>query len=381
MTPCSRCISGDSECIYVASRRGYKGHKKHNNPNNPNKKRRHDTSPPPTSHGLGGAGDSCPMLLGAAPATPSSLPHSSVFSPTIVMPQTPQSPFVATPSMTHLQTYQPYSSGPPAVTSGIVVGSVDAAVVNLMLSLPVNGTATTTTAGHGHGHGHGHSNGHIHGNGHGYGNGHGNGILVGGAGPGGTSMPTRPAPLMPSMEDRCLDSFYRNFFASHPFVLPQEFLLDIAGASASKLDHLLAAIRYVGSLYLDYAGPARATFFEEALRLAYDPSTARDGFLVQTLLLLLTALDGSCQQEKARQLLADAERIAVQIALNTRPFATMHGRGVPVLEESWRRTWWDLFVVDGMVAGVHRQTNFLLFDVPADVALPCEEHQYISGVR
>jgi hypothetical protein len=33
-----------------------------------------------------------------------------------------------------------------------------------------------------------------------------------------------------------------------------------------------------------------------------------------------------------------------------------------------------------MIAGVHRVTTFALFDISADVALPCEEHQYLSGV-
>lgn len=138
-------------------------------------------------------------------------------------------------------------------------------------------------------------------------------------------------------------------------------------------------MRYVGSLYID-AGPARAMYLDEAVRLCYLPSTPKDGFLIQALLLLVVTLDGSCEQEKARGFLADCERIAIEIALNSRDFAVLHGQGNPILEESWRRTWWDLYVCDGMVAGVHRVTNFLLFDVAADVALPCEEHQYLTGV-
>ncbi|KAM0609336.1 hypothetical protein ACHAP1_002431 [Verticillium nonalfalfae] len=176
--------------------------------------------------------------------------------------------------------------------------------------------------------------------------------------------------------ERCLDSFYRHFHAGHPFVLPKEWLFRVLGDA--DIEPLLAAMRWVGSLFVD-VGPARAAFFEEAMRLVQDPSTKKDGFLVQAITLLIVGTDGSCQQEKARQLLADAERIALEIELNTRAYATVHGRGIPILEESWRRTWWDLYVVDGMVAGVHRQTNFLLFDVPADVGLPCEEHQFLSG--
>jgi hypothetical protein len=33
-----------------------------------------------------------------------------------------------------------------------------------------------------------------------------------------------------------------------------------------------------------------------------------------------------------------------------------------------------------MIAGVHRDTDFALFDVSVDVDLPCEEWQYFSGV-
>ncbi|KAJ4190532.1 hypothetical protein NW759_016731 [Fusarium solani] len=96
-------------------------------------------------------------------------------------------------------------------------------------------------------------------------------------------------------------------------------------------------------------------------------------------MLLVIGLDGCCQQEKSRETLSDVEKMAMHIALHTRPFATLNGRGMLVLEESWRRTWWDLFVIDGMIAGVHPVTNFLLFDVASDVALPCEEYQYLSG--
>lgn len=189
------------------------------------------------------------------------------------------------------------------------------------------------------------------------------------------------APIGPvvSIADKCLDSFYHHYHGAHPFVLPKAQFLRHVRETGQPLEHLLTAIRYVGALFLD-AGPARASYLDEALRLCHSPATPKDGFLVQALLLLVVALDGSCRQDKARDLLGEAESIAVEIGLNTRQFAALHGRGNPVVEESWRRTWWDLYVCDGMVAGVHRVTSFLLYDVAADVALPCEESEYLSGV-
>ena len=189
-------------------------------------------------------------------------------------------------------------------------------------------------------------------------------------------IPTQAPTQSPA--EKSLDSFYRNFHASHPFVLPRDWFFRILGDA--NVEPLLAAMRWVGSLFVDVGGPARANFLDEAMRLVSDAETKKDGFLVQALILLIVGTDGNCQQEKARQLLGEAERIAMDIELNRRDFAAIHGRGIPILEESWRRTWWDLYIVCGMVAGVHRQTNFYLFDVLADVALPCEEHQFMTAV-
>ena len=195
----------------------------------------------------------------------------------------------------------------------------------------------------------------------------------------GTMTPAHSPPII-SLAERCFDSYYHHGYAAHPCVLPRRFFLRLLEEGASGLEHLVAAMRYLGSIFIDCPPPARAMYLDDALRLAYLPTCPKDGYLVQTLLILILALDGSFQQEKARGLLLDCERIALEIGLNTRNFATANGRGNPVFEESWRRTWWELFVVDGMIAGVHRMTTFMLFDMPSHVALPCEEHQYLSGV-
>lgn len=317
--PCSRCRASDAECVYVASRRGYKGPRR-GTAANPNKRAR---SSSPTSLGSSGAGDSCPMLLGAGVPAHHMPVSMAGFQTGHVLPATPSAIFPPTP-----QQQVVYGSGGPG--AGVQVYRP-------------------------------------YGNTHGY---QSDQLIVNQQGLIPTQVPTQtPA-------EKSLDSFYRNFHAGHPFVLPREWFFRVL--ADTNVEPLLAAMRWVGSLFVD-VGPARATFLDEALRLVSDPNTKQDGFLVQALILLIVGTDGGCQQEKARQLLAEAERIALDIGLNRRDFAAMHGRGIPILEEAWRRTWWDLYIVDGMVAGVHRATNFLLFDVPADVGLPCEEHQFLSG--
>ncbi|KAJ4392113.1 hypothetical protein N0V93_005735 [Gnomoniopsis smithogilvyi] len=316
-TPCSRCVGAGtaSECVYVASRRGYKGPRR-GTAQNPNK--RHASSSPDaasgdgTSTGSSVAGsrvpDSCPMLLGATVA-----------------------PGLHTPSFTGVTGVNySHAAGAPFLSSA-------ASMSHLQLFKTPHFANPLDAVAHG-----------------------------------------APIAPMTSVADKCFDSFYYHYHAAHPFVLPKQYFLRHKQETGQTLDHLIAAMRYVGALFLD-AGPARASYLDEALRLCHSPTTPKDGFLVQALLLLIVALDGSCEQDKARDLLGEAERVAIEIGLNTRQFAVLHGRGNLVLEESWRRTWWDLYVCDGMVAGVHRVTNFLLYDVISDVALPCEESEYLSG--
>lgn len=327
-TPCGRCHGTQQECVYVASRRGYKGPRR-GTAANPNK-RRASASPSSSSS--------------SPPPLPPSLPSSS--SSSSQPPQPPIMPAMFGPAVglhlgdaaaaAHLAFPSPSVSHPhPAQSALQLVHPLPPPPAGIDFLSPSSSSSQQQQV-----------------------------------------SARRSAD---SLAARCLDSFYHHFHAAHPFLLPKAHLLRYA-KQTGRLEHLLAAVRWVGSLYLDVGDPVRASLFEEAYSLAFAPTRARDAFLVQALLLLTLGLDGSCQQDKARVILADVESLAVAIALNMRPFAAVNGQGDPVLEESWRRTWWDLFVADGMIAGVHRVTNFALFDVPADVALPCEEHRYMTGV-
>ena len=175
--------------------------------------------------------------------------------------------------------------------------------------------------------------------------------------------------------DCYLESFYRNFYAAHPFILPKGPLIVLR--QETPLEPLLAAMRWIGSLYIER--DTSPSLFREAFRLI-DGNTVKDGFLVQARLLLAIGLDGNHRLEKARKLMAEARDISIQIGMNSQLFATTNGQRSPIVEESWRRTWWELYVVDALMSGVHQTDIFTLYDVPSDVALPCEELQYLTGV-
>ncbi|TVY92672.1 hypothetical protein LAWI1_G001778 [Lachnellula willkommii] len=187
-----------------------------------------------------------------------------------------------------------------------------------------------------------------------------------------------PKPLSSGLDlrERCIEAFFYHFWPAHPFILPRANFMALR--NERPVDQLEAAMRYVGSCYISQA-PTMA-LESEAERSVYHADCANDGFRVQAMLIFAIGLDGNTHQEKALQILTDAEDIALDIGMNKRDFAFLNSHGLPVLEESWRRTYWELFLIDGMIAGVHQKSSFRMKDVVADVLLPCEEYEYISGV-
>lgn len=187
-----------------------------------------------------------------------------------------------------------------------------------------------------------------------------------------------PRPLSSGLDlrERCIEAFFYHFWPTHPFILPRANFMALR--KERSVDQLEAAMRYVGSCYISQA-PTTA-LESEAERSVYLAGCANDGFRVQAMLVFAIGLDGNTHQEKALQILTDAEDIALDIGMNKRSFAFLNSDGSPVLEESWRRTYWELFLIDGMIAGVHQKSFFRMKDIVADVLLPCEECEYISGV-
>ncbi|RFU34515.1 hypothetical protein B7463_g1807, partial [Scytalidium lignicola] len=182
--------------------------------------------------------------------------------------------------------------------------------------------------------------------------------------------------LLPDLQQRCMEAFFHYFAPSHPFMLPKPNLLKLL--KEKPLGYIEAILWYVGSLYIPEA--PTASFEREAERLVNLPTCPRDGFKVQAMLLLAIAFDGYLYRDKALQLLIEAQDLAFDLGMDKREFASMHGEGCVIMEESWRRTWWELYAIDGMIAGVHQKSIFRFYNVTSDVPLPCEETEYMSGI-
>ncbi|KAB8223119.1 hypothetical protein BDV33DRAFT_189261 [Aspergillus novoparasiticus] len=175
--------------------------------------------------------------------------------------------------------------------------------------------------------------------------------------------------------DPMVQLYYQNFHRSHPFLIPRKVL---HSALRHRIPPYITGImRYIGAHYYP-----EVRFKEEFRPAAYtvlSDVTPRDGFKVQGLLLLAIIEHAHGQEENAHLKIQMAIDLALELGMNRASFALINSEGSSVLAESWRRTFWELYVVDGLLAAMRDQSSYHLFSHKADVRLPCAEELYNSA--
>ncbi|KAN0075158.1 hypothetical protein V8E54_007769 [Elaphomyces granulatus] len=189
-----------------------------------------------------------------------------------------------------------------------------------------------------------------------------------------TTAPASPPPSeVPQMiSDPFLLLYYEYFHGAHPILLPANTLGSVLFYQI--LSYLRAVIRYIGAHY--YRDPSARISCREVAHAILSDDTPRNGFKVQGMLLLaiITFADGD--ESRARQLLQAAIRLALELGMNRAAFTVEHAMGSSLLEESWCRTYWELYVVNPMLAALRGPGAFSLYLVPSDLTLPCDETTY-----
>lgn len=179
--------------------------------------------------------------------------------------------------------------------------------------------------------------------------------------------------------DHYVGLYYQHFHHLHPCILPRKhldkMLEDTSGRS--RLELLLSVMRSIGTLYSPFS-QRRQDKIVHRISSGIDP--VQDAFSVQSLLLNSIALYWCGQEESSREEMDHAISIALAISMHSCTFATAHGLGNPILEESWRRTWWQLCIVDAYYAAMLHQTSPLMCRPDVTTELPCEETEYEAGV-
>ncbi|GAB1731088.1 hypothetical protein NU195Hw_Modified_282t1 [Hortaea werneckii] len=173
-------------------------------------------------------------------------------------------------------------------------------------------------------------------------------------------------------EERLVHLYYSHFAQHHNILVPRSRF-----GSQNYPPYLKAVVYLIGSQFTPGSKSiALHTTAHMLLQGTHDPNL----YLVQALLLHAIALHARGDRVDALSQLSRASDMAIQLGLNLRHAAIAYGGQDALLQECVRRTWWELYVVDGFFAAIHRQTGFKSNTVPLEAALPCEESDYRDGM-
>lgn len=129
-------------------------------------------------------------------------------------------------------------------------------------------------------------------------------------------------------------------------------------------------MQFIGS-HFDGAAPTEE--YRSLANQVLSDQIPKDGFKVQALLLFAISLHARDEQKLAKEIMDSTIDMALELGMHRKEFCIEHGEGCRSLQESWRRTWWELYAMDGMLAALHQLNSFKLFKVETNVPLPCEE--------
>lgn len=168
-----------------------------------------------------------------------------------------------------------------------------------------------------------------------------------------------------------IDIYYTYFHPAHPILPPLRILYH--SQVPAYLDHV---IKFVGSHFTPSANSETYRPTVMASVMEQDGTVEK----TQALLLLAIVLHSRNERAEAGECLAAAVDLALQLGLHRSESGPLLGGGDPVREESLRRIFWELFIIEGMLTALGVQQVFRLNSMPLEVPLPCEDRIYQEGL-
>ncbi|KAL2836755.1 hypothetical protein BJX68DRAFT_273386 [Aspergillus pseudodeflectus] len=181
-------------------------------------------------------------------------------------------------------------------------------------------------------------------------------------------------------DNELLSLYFTYFHGAHPCVLPQWSLRLRAALQPESLELLMPVLQYIGSLYTPSIDSASLeTKILDTLSSLRCSGNSFSPFDIQALLLYAVVVYWNDEISRSLDLLDEVIANAVKIGMNRAGFDSSHGEGDPILEESWRRTWWVLYLTATHVAGSTHSFPSKVDGIFVSVRLPCEEEVYEAG--
>jgi hypothetical protein len=191
------------------------------------------------------------------------------------------------------------------------------------------------------------------------------------------TLPVGGSPVFLVNNDRLLELYFENFWPSYPIVLPLHYLQQRRMKDGHGMDELLSVLYYIGSMYAPWT--SSEPYWQTVLQSLKPSSLAHTPFNVQALMLLAIARYHTNSKQEGQTRLNMAIAIALELRMNERSFAQAYGEMNPVLEESWRRTYYMLNIVDQHLAIISNLPIYTMANFSNMVDLPCDDDKYLTG--
>ena len=188
------------------------------------------------------------------------------------------------------------------------------------------------------------------------------------------------SPSLSERTDKLLELYYDSFHKAHPCALPLQLMRQRVHDDDPDCRFLVAVLRFIGSLYSTQISSSHLE--DQVKNLLVEQQTHTTGFRIQALVLYSIAVYWCNDLPRTRELLNVATDKALAVGMQLKEYATPNSDGDPIVAESFRRTWWQLYLADGLIAASNHDTSFRTSqrDINATVELPCKDTEYESGV-
>ncbi|KAK5357375.1 hypothetical protein LTS03_011604, partial [Exophiala xenobiotica] len=140
-------------------------------------------------------------------------------------------------------------------------------------------------------------------------------------------------------DDFLIELLYSYIHPAHPFVLPRRMYQENRKIFPT---HLRNAMCFIASHHSSEPSDTH----RDKMSIVFDSSVSEDGFKVQALILVTLASYARFERDQGNRALTTAIDVALRIGLTSTFFAINDG---PVFQESWRRTWWELYTITGLI--------------------------------
>ena len=191
-----------------------------------------------------------------------------------------------------------------------------------------------------------------------------------------TGFLTRPALLQLESIDKelLIKMFYVHFHPAHPLLVPRRFFSRQRYPDYLQWTIFFIAQQYVvqqSASYMEIEATVKAMLVSEN-----DDITVHR---VQALVLYAIVLHSLHRPQEALECIRRACEIANALSIYHAEFSSWHAAPLSVEEESIRRTWWELYVVETYLAALHRQPSLLSKLEGPYPSLPSSERRYNAG--